>query len=324
MSTTTGRPRRSASFGPDGAGDEVDAGAGRERHDQAQRRRWRPGPVARTMQGQRPRRARRAPARRVMRYHGNFRRSSRYANHYPRRAARAQSKHSLKDESIRVHAETARHPLAPLRPAGLPAAPRAPDLRGGVRGRVPRPRPDAGPVRRAHGAQGPPGLGQSSLARALGFDKVTVLRVLRGLESRGLVERAPAPDNRRNMCVIAHAKRRERCWRRRSARPNVRTSGCWHRWTASQQEQLVHLLQLLTGELEDDARAAFVPPGRWSRSGVLRLDAPARQRGVVAHARIDPARALRACAPSSRTAPASSGSPSGTRRPGSSGRDART
>src|SRR5205823_14635333 len=51
-------------------------------------------------------------------------------------------------------------------------------------------------VLRAH-----PGLGQSSLARALGFDKVTVLRVLRGLESRGLVERGPAPDNRRNMCV---------------------------------------------------------------------------------------------------------------------------
>ena len=34
-----------------------------------------------------------------------------------------------------------------------------------------------------------PGLDQSSLARALGFDKVTVLRVLRGLESRGLVAR---------------------------------------------------------------------------------------------------------------------------------------
>ena len=39
-----------------------------------------------------------------------------------------------------------------------------------------------------------PGLGQSSLARARGFDKVTVLRVLRGLETRGLVARAPAPD----------------------------------------------------------------------------------------------------------------------------------
>ena len=32
--------------------------------------------------------------------------------------------------------------------------------------------------------QAHPGMGQSSLARALGFDKVTVLRVLRGLEAR--------------------------------------------------------------------------------------------------------------------------------------------
>ncbi|HEY8048960.1 MAG TPA: MarR family transcriptional regulator [Ramlibacter sp.] len=106
-----------------------------------------------------------------------------------------------------------------------------------------------------------PGLGQSSLARALGFDKVTVLRVLRGLQARGLVEREPAPDNRRNMCVsltrkgaglLAQAQRpAERAYKRLLA-PLDR----------EQQEQLVHLLQLLTGELEDDARAAFVPPGR--------------------------------------------------------------
>jgi DNA-binding MarR family transcriptional regulator len=106
-----------------------------------------------------------------------------------------------------------------------------------------------------------PGLGQSSLARALGFDKVTVLRVLRGLESRGLVERGPAPDNKRNMCVnltpeglsvLQQAQRpAERAYRRLLA-PLDR----------EQQEQLIHLLQLLTGELEEDARAAFVPPGQ--------------------------------------------------------------
>ena len=46
-----------------------------------------------------------------------------------------------------------------------------------------RPRADAGAVRRADGAAGASrDSGQSSLARALGFDKVTVLRVLRGLE----------------------------------------------------------------------------------------------------------------------------------------------
>jgi DNA-binding MarR family transcriptional regulator len=106
-----------------------------------------------------------------------------------------------------------------------------------------------------------PGMGQSTLARSLGFDKVTVLRVLRGLESRGLVERGPAPDNRRNMCVnltsegvsvLQQAQRpAERAYKRLLAPLDK-----------SQQEQLIELLQLLTGELEDDARAAFVPPGK--------------------------------------------------------------
>ena len=106
-----------------------------------------------------------------------------------------------------------------------------------------------------------PGLGQSSLARALGFDKVTVLRVLRGLETRGFVARAPAVDNKRNVSVALTAaglgvlseaqKPAEKAYKRLLA-PLNRT----------QQVQLVELLQLLTGELEDDARAAFVPPGQ--------------------------------------------------------------
>lgn len=105
-----------------------------------------------------------------------------------------------------------------------------------------------------------PGLGQSSLARALGFDKVTVLRVLRGLETRGLVARTPAADNKRNvsvalttdgMTVLAQAQKpAERAYKRLLAPLDK-----------AQQAELVTLLQLLTGELEDDARAAFVPPG---------------------------------------------------------------
>jgi MarR family transcriptional regulator, lower aerobic nicotinate degradation pathway regulator len=103
-----------------------------------------------------------------------------------------------------------------------------------------------------------PGLGQSSLARALGFDKVTVLRVLRGLEARGLVTRL-ADGSRRNVAVsltepgLAMLEKArapaEKAYRRLMA-PLDRT----------QQQQLVGLLQLLTGELEDHARAAFVPP----------------------------------------------------------------
>jgi MarR family transcriptional regulator, lower aerobic nicotinate degradation pathway regulator len=106
-----------------------------------------------------------------------------------------------------------------------------------------------------------PGLGQSSLARALGFDKVTVLRVLRGLESRGLVARAPAPDNKRNVSValtlagvrlLAEAQKPAEKAYKRLLSPLDK----------AQQVQLVALLQLLTGELEGEARAAFVPPGR--------------------------------------------------------------
>ena len=108
-----------------------------------------------------------------------------------------------------------------------------------------------------------PGLGQSSLARALGFDKVTVLRVLRGLEARGFVARAPAAANKRNVsvaltprgqAVLSQAQKpAEKAYKRLLAPLDK-----------DQQAQLVELLQLLTGELEDDARAAFVPPGQIS------------------------------------------------------------
>lgn len=106
-----------------------------------------------------------------------------------------------------------------------------------------------------------PGLGQSTLARALGFDKVTVLRVLRGLEKRGFVARAQAPDNKRNVAVTLTAagtavlaqaqKPAEKAYKRLLAPLD-----------AQQQAQLLELLQLLTGELEGHARAAFVPPSQ--------------------------------------------------------------
>jgi DNA-binding MarR family transcriptional regulator len=113
--------------------------------------------------------------------------------------------------------------------------------------------------------QAHPGLGQSSLARALGFDKVTVLRVLRGLETRGLVTRSPAPENKRNISVALTAaggellqeaqKPAERAYKRLMA-PLDR----------EQQDQLLNLLQLLTGGLEDEARAAFVRPAHATSS----------------------------------------------------------
>jgi len=104
-----------------------------------------------------------------------------------------------------------------------------------------------------------PGLDQSTLARALGFDKVTVLRVLRGLETRGLIERAPAPASRRNLAVSLSAAGLDLL--KQAQQP---TDRAYDRLMAPlnkvQQAQLLELLQLLTTGLENDARAAFVPP----------------------------------------------------------------
>ena len=106
-----------------------------------------------------------------------------------------------------------------------------------------------------------PGLDQSSLARALGFDKVTVLRVLRGLETRGLIERSPAPASRRNLSIslsgvgltlLKQAQEPAELAYDRLMAPLNKT----------QQAQLMELLQLLTAGLEREARAAFVPPGQ--------------------------------------------------------------
>lgn len=106
-----------------------------------------------------------------------------------------------------------------------------------------------------------PGLDQSTLARALGFDKVTVLRVLRGLETRGLIERAPAPASRRNLAVSLSAAGLDLL--KQAQEPADRA---YDRLMAplskAQQVQLLELLQLLTTGLESDARAAFVPPDR--------------------------------------------------------------
>ena len=104
-----------------------------------------------------------------------------------------------------------------------------------------------------------PDMRQSALARALGFDKVTVLRVLRGLESRGLVQRSPAPAGKRSLAIalspagaalLASAQKpAEKAYRRLLAP-----------LTAQQQVELVNLLQQLTDGLEHEARAPFIPP----------------------------------------------------------------
>ena len=109
--------------------------------------------------------------------------------------------------------------------------------------------------------QSAPGLDQSSLARALGFDKVTVLRVLRGLEERGLVLRSPAPKSRRNLAVVLSPNGEKLL--KQAQQPAERAyERLMTPLSAEQQLQLVALLQQLTEGLEEHARAAFVPPNQ--------------------------------------------------------------
>ena len=103
-----------------------------------------------------------------------------------------------------------------------------------------------------------PGMDQSSLARSLGFDKVTVLRVLRGLEARGLVGRTPAPASRRNMAV-ALLPEGEKLLRQAQKPADRAYERLMTPLSPEQELQLVALLLQLTEGLEAHARAAFVP-----------------------------------------------------------------
>ncbi|MBK6649196.1 MAG: MarR family transcriptional regulator [Betaproteobacteria bacterium] len=104
-----------------------------------------------------------------------------------------------------------------------------------------------------------PGLDQSSLARALGFDKVTMLRVLRVLEPRGLIKREESPNSKRNLSISLTPEGRKLL--KTAQAPAERA---YHRLLspldATQQAQLLSLLEQLSTGLDSMARAPFVPP----------------------------------------------------------------
>ncbi len=103
-----------------------------------------------------------------------------------------------------------------------------------------------------------PGLDQTRLARALAFDKVTVMRVCKGLEERGLIERKMAEHSRRQMAVVlTPAGHKLLLEARRPAEQAYQR--LLSPLTSIQRHQLVDILETLTQGLADDARAPFVP-----------------------------------------------------------------
>jgi MarR family transcriptional regulator, lower aerobic nicotinate degradation pathway regulator len=106
-----------------------------------------------------------------------------------------------------------------------------------------------------------PGIDQTRLARALAFDKVTVLRVLRGLQERGLIAREVSESSRRQMAV-----RLTPAGARLLKKAELPVHEAYNKLMAplntKQREQFIALLQQLTDGLGEEARAAFVPLAR--------------------------------------------------------------
>jgi len=103
-----------------------------------------------------------------------------------------------------------------------------------------------------------PGIDQTQLAYAMGFDKVTTLRVLRGLQTRGLVQRRASAKSRKHLALDLSPEGKQLL--RRAQRP---TQDAYERLmaplSATQQQQLMRLLLRLSDALNHEARATWKP-----------------------------------------------------------------
>ena len=100
-----------------------------------------------------------------------------------------------------------------------------------------------------------PGIDQTRLARALAFDKVTVMRVLRGLEERGLVQRVSSGRQK----TLALTEAGQQLLARARERAEAASKRLMSPLDSAEQAQLLRLLKTLVDGLADEARAPFVP-----------------------------------------------------------------
>ncbi len=103
-----------------------------------------------------------------------------------------------------------------------------------------------------------PGLDQTRLARAMGFDKVTMLRVIKGLEARDLVLRRVANTSRRMLAIELTAAGRKLLQQAQAPSESAYQT-LLEPLNAAEQKQLIKLLQKLTTAHEQRARAALEP-----------------------------------------------------------------
>lgn len=106
--------------------------------------------------------------------------------------------------------------------------------------------------------QSVPGTDQTSLARALGFDKVTTMRLVRSLEERGLLQRAQSMlDKRQHELALTEAGHRMLT---EAALPvELAHKRLLSPLTEAEQAQLIHLLGKLGSKLTPGARVIYEP-----------------------------------------------------------------
>jgi MarR family transcriptional regulator, lower aerobic nicotinate degradation pathway regulator len=104
------------------------------------------------------------------------------------------------------------------------------------------------------------GCDQATVARGLGFDRVTTLRIVRGLQARGLVARSASAADGRRVQLTLTAKGTAMLARARVLAGEV-TQRLMAPLVSAEREQLQTLLRKLCAGLEPVARTQIVPPG---------------------------------------------------------------
>jgi len=103
------------------------------------------------------------------------------------------------------------------------------------------------------------GCDQATVARALGFDRVTTLRIVRGLQARGLVAREPSTIDGRRMQLTLTTEGAATLTLGRELAASV-TERLTAPLTGKEREQFQALLRKLCAGLEPQARTKLVPP----------------------------------------------------------------
>ena len=104
-----------------------------------------------------------------------------------------------------------------------------------------------------------PDIDQARLSRTLGFDKVTIMYILRGLAERGLVTRATAAGKGRRI-ALSLTRAGSALLEDAQAPTELASASLLAPFTEAQQKQFLKLLKILTSSLEDKARAPLNMP----------------------------------------------------------------